>query len=132
MAAINELQAAANSITTDILGGRLGAGISNTDREFILAALGDVGNEQKTAGERYAGWTRAKNRMVQVGMLPKPNLAEPRSNKPKRRGLPRRVVRLNNRPSATGDLWHATSLSPLRTALSTSIATRRMTLRRMQ
>jgi hypothetical protein len=72
MAAINELQAAANSITTDILGGRLGAGISNTDREFILAALGDVGNEQKTAGERYAGWTRAKNRMVQVGMLPKP------------------------------------------------------------
>jgi hypothetical protein len=72
MAAINELQAAANSITTDILGGRLGAGISNTDREFILAALGDVGNEQKTAGERYAGWTRAKNRMVRVGMLPKP------------------------------------------------------------
>jgi hypothetical protein len=72
MTAINELQAAANSITTDILGGRLGAGISNTDREFILAALGDVGNEQKTAGERYAGWTRAKNRMVQVGMLPKP------------------------------------------------------------
>jgi hypothetical protein len=72
MTAINELQAAANSITTDILGGRLGAGISNTDREFILAALGDVGNEQKTAGERYAGWTRAKNRMVRVGMLPKP------------------------------------------------------------
>lgn len=72
MNAINELQAAASSITTDILGGRLGAGISNTDREFILAGLGDVGNEQKTAGERYAGWTRAKNRMVQVGMLPKP------------------------------------------------------------
>jgi hypothetical protein len=79
MAAINELQAAANSITTDILGGRLGAGISNTDREFILAALGDVGNEQKTAGERYAGWTRAKNRMVRVGMLPKPQASRSRA-----------------------------------------------------
>lgn len=73
MTAINELQAAANSITTEILGGRLGAGISNTDREFILAALGDIGNPQKTAAERYAGWTRAKNRMIRVGMLPQPN-----------------------------------------------------------
>ena len=76
MTAINELQAAANSITTDILGGRLGAGISNTDREFILAALGDIGNPEKTAAERFAGWTRAKNRMVQVGMLPKPRPRE--------------------------------------------------------
>lgn len=73
MTAINELQAAANSITTEILGGRLGAGISNTDREFILAALGDIGNPQKTAAERYAGWTRAKNRMIRIGMLPQPN-----------------------------------------------------------
>ena len=72
MTAINELQAAANKITTDILGGRLGAGVSNTDVLFILNALGDIGNPEKTAAERYAGWTRAKNRMVQVGMLPKP------------------------------------------------------------
>jgi hypothetical protein len=72
MAAINELQAAANKITTDILGGRLGAGVSNTDVLFILNTLGDIGNPEKTAAERIAGWTRAKNRMVQVGMLPKP------------------------------------------------------------
>jgi len=72
MAAINKLQAAANRITTDILGGRLGAGVSNTDVLFILNTLGDIGNPKKTAAERIAGWTSAKNRMVQVGMLPKP------------------------------------------------------------
>jgi len=72
MAAINALQAAANRITTDILGGRLGAGVSNTDVLFILNTLGDIGNPEKTAAERIAGWTSAKNRMVQVGMLPKP------------------------------------------------------------
>ena len=58
-------------------------------------------------------------------------LVEPRSNKPKRRSLLRLAVRLGNRLSATGDLWHATSLSPLRTALSTSIATRLTTSRQM-
>jgi len=73
MTAISELQAAASAITLGILDGNLGAGISNPDREFILTMLGDIGNPNKTSAERYAAWTRAKNRMIFVGMLPRPN-----------------------------------------------------------
>jgi len=77
MQAINKLQAAASRITTEILGGRLGAGISNTDREFILQGLGDIGNPRLTASERLAGWTSAKNRMVQIGILPAGSPVQP-------------------------------------------------------
>jgi hypothetical protein len=70
MQAINKLKAAASRITLEILGGNLGAGISNPDREFITQGLGDIGNEKLTASERLAGWTSAKNRMVQIGILP--------------------------------------------------------------
>jgi hypothetical protein len=70
MQAINKLKGAASRITLEILGGNLGAGISNPDREFITQGLGDIGNEKLTASERLAGWTSAKNRMVQIGILP--------------------------------------------------------------
>ena len=77
MQAINKLQAAASRITTEILGGKLGAGISNTDRDFILQGLGDIANPKLTASERLAGWTSAKNHMVQIGMLPAGSPAQP-------------------------------------------------------
>lgn len=83
MKAINELAATANTITLQLLDGKLGAGISNTDREAILGQLGDVANPNKTAGERLAGWTAAKNRMIVSGMLPpptKPPTVNPRSS----------------------------------------------------
>lgn len=70
--AINELATAANAITLDLLGGKLGAGISNPDREFIVSQLGDISNPNKPLGERLAGWTAAKNRMITSGMLPPP------------------------------------------------------------
>jgi hypothetical protein len=72
MEAINELQATANQIALDMLGGKLGAGISNPDREFIVGTLGDVGNPSKPAGERIAAWNAARNRMIVSGMLPPP------------------------------------------------------------
>jgi hypothetical protein len=77
MQAIGKLQTVASRLTTEILGGRLGAGISNTDREFILQGLGDIGNPRLTASERLAGWTSARNRMVQVGILPAGRSAQP-------------------------------------------------------
>lgn len=70
--AIGELQAAASAITTDMLGGKLGAGISNTDREFILQSLGDVGNSLLGTGRRLQAWTAARNRMITAGMVPPP------------------------------------------------------------
>ena len=70
--AIASLEGTANQIATDLAGGKLGAGISNTDRDFIVAALGDVANSMKTAEERLAGWTAAKDRMLRVGLIPPP------------------------------------------------------------
>ena len=70
--AINELATAANAITLDLMGGKLGAGVSNADREFIVSQLGDISNPNKPLGERLAGWTAAKNRMITSGMLPPP------------------------------------------------------------
>jgi len=70
--AISALEGTANQIATDLAGGKLGAGISNTDREFIVAALGDVANPMKTADERLSGWSAAKERMMRVGLIPAP------------------------------------------------------------
>jgi hypothetical protein len=70
--AIAALEGTANQIATDLAGGKLGAGISNTDRDFIVGALGDVSNPMKTSAERLAGWTAAKNRMVSAGVIPPP------------------------------------------------------------
>jgi hypothetical protein len=70
--AIAALEGTANQIATDMAGGKLGAGISNTDRDFIVGALGDVSNPMKTSAERLAGWTAAKNRMVNAGVIPAP------------------------------------------------------------
>jgi hypothetical protein len=73
--AIAALEGTANQIATDLAGGKLGAGISNTDREFIVGALGDVSNPMKTAEERLSGWTAAKNRMMLTGLIPPPKTA---------------------------------------------------------
>lgn len=70
--AISALEGTANQIATDLAGGKLGAGISNTDREFIVGALGDVANPMKTAEERLAGWNAAKQRMMITGLIPPP------------------------------------------------------------
>ena len=70
--AIAALEGTANQIATDLAGGKLGAGISNTDREFIVSALGDVANANKPIEERLAGWQAAKNRMLTSGMIPPP------------------------------------------------------------
>jgi hypothetical protein len=73
--AIAALEGTANQIATDLAGGKLGAGISNTDRDFIVGALGDVANPMKTAEERLSGWTAAKNRMMLTGLIPPPKTA---------------------------------------------------------
>lgn len=72
--AIGALGARANQIALDLAGGKLGAGISNTDRDFIVTSLGDVANAMKPAGERLAAWKEAKARMLTSGLVqpPKP------------------------------------------------------------
>lgn len=76
--AISALAGTANQIATDLAGGKLGAGISNTDRDFIVGALGDVANPNRTSEERLAGWNAAKQRMINVGLVPPPKPVAPK------------------------------------------------------
>lgn len=67
--AIQQLKTFASTITTDLLGGKLGAGISNTDREFILEGLGNIADNTKPVGDRLAAWNAVKDRMISAGMF---------------------------------------------------------------
>ena len=73
--AIGRLKTRANQIGLDILGGKLGVGISNDDRKFIVEGLGNVADPSIPAGERLAAWDEVKKRMVSSGMLPAPTKA---------------------------------------------------------
>lgn len=70
--AIAQLEATANAIVLDMNNGKLGAGISNADREFLVNTLGNIGDPLKPVGERLAAWNSAKNRLITSGMIPPP------------------------------------------------------------
>lgn len=75
--ATNTLRAAANKITLDLMNRKLGAGISNADRDFIVGQLGDVGNDARTSEERKAAWRFARSRMMEVGLVSAPKESAP-------------------------------------------------------
>ena len=54
--AIGQLETLANKLTLDMAGGKLGAGFSNEDRQFLLALLGDVANPNTGANRRIAAF----------------------------------------------------------------------------
>lgn len=63
--AIGQLEAIINDLTMQLTpNGSLGAQISNTDRDFMVARLGDVANASKPAGVRLAAWEQVKQRMA--------------------------------------------------------------------
>lgn len=67
-AANASLEALANTIVMQMMGGKLGAGISNADREFITGQLGKVGDPNEPVGARKAAWNTAKQRLISVGV----------------------------------------------------------------
>ena len=82
--AIGQLVTEANKLTTDLMGGKLGSGISNADRDFILGQLGDVGNANTPAPERRAAWNKAISRLNAVagGSAPTKAPAAPKPAQP--------------------------------------------------
>ena len=64
--AIGKLMTESFRITMDLMGGKLGAGISNADRDFVLGQLGDVSNANTPAPERAAAWNRAMSRLTAI------------------------------------------------------------------
>lgn len=70
--ALAALETRANSITYGLLNGKLGAGISNADRDFIVAQLGNLASGTTPVETRLAAWNQAKNRMKELGMVEDP------------------------------------------------------------
>jgi hypothetical protein len=70
--AISQLKTFESKLTQDILGGKLGAGISNTDREFIVQAIGEIANSTLPVETRQAAWDAVKERMRVAGMVEAP------------------------------------------------------------
>jgi hypothetical protein len=61
--AIGQLASRSSKLVLDLLGGKLGAGVSNADREFMLQAVGDIGNSLLPTGVRLAAWNDLMSRM---------------------------------------------------------------------
>jgi len=83
--AIGQLASRSSKLVLDLLGGKLGAGVSNSDREFMLQAVGDIGNSLLPTGVRLAAWNDLMNRMKTAasgGAAPvAPTAAGPRKTK---------------------------------------------------
>ena len=64
--AIAELKTIANNTAMDLLGGKIGAGISNADRDFIIAGLGEIGDPGIPVEERVAAWRQVTARLARI------------------------------------------------------------------
>ena len=80
MEAIAALRTTLNDTVLAKLGGSLGAQISNTDREFIEQALGDIANPRVGANARLKAWNEVKRRLARYADvdLPTPPAAPSR------------------------------------------------------
>ena len=63
---IAQLKTVVNDITLSTLKGKLGAGISNADRDFLQAKLGDIGNPKLASNVRLAAWQEYKNGVAAI------------------------------------------------------------------
>lgn len=70
--AIGQLDTISKTMTLDLLNNKLGAGISNADRDALEARFGSIADANLPAEQRLAAWTEAKEIMRKAAMLPKP------------------------------------------------------------
>jgi len=68
--AISKLEVFANDKVLAKLGGKLGAQISDADREFIKKTMGDIANPDLGADRRLAAWESVKQVMAKYAGLP--------------------------------------------------------------
>jgi hypothetical protein len=61
---IAKLQTIKNDIVLKKLAGKLGAGISEGDRQFIENLMGDIANPEIPANQRLAAWNQVKSMMI--------------------------------------------------------------------
>lgn len=69
--AISQLEVFANDKVLSKLGGKLGAQVSDQDREFIKKTMGDIANPELGADRRLAAWESVKRVMAKyAGLAP--------------------------------------------------------------
>lgn len=76
MKAIGQLDTISKTMTLDLLNNKLGAGISNADRDALEARFGSIADPNLPAEQRLAAWTEAKEIMRKAAMLPEPKGTE--------------------------------------------------------
>lgn len=81
MEAIARLKTIGNDMVLQAAGGSLGAQISNTDRDFMAARFGDIGNPELTVDERLAAWDQVKTRLKTLAASAQP-AAKPAAKAP--------------------------------------------------
>ncbi len=69
---IARLATIGNDMVLQMSGGSLGAQISNSDRDFIAARMGDIANPNKTSDERLAAWDQVKTRLGAISGVEAP------------------------------------------------------------
>jgi len=67
--AISQLEVFANDKVLSKLGGKLGAQVSDQDREFIKKTMGDIANPELGADRRLAAWESVKRVMAKYAGL---------------------------------------------------------------
>lgn len=67
--AIGQLKTFETKIALDLIGGKLGAGISNPDRDFIVAGLGQIADNTLPRDTREKAWDQVVERMKRVGLI---------------------------------------------------------------
>lgn len=72
---IAKLETIKNDIVLKKLGGKLGAGISEGDRQFIEKLTGDIANPNIPANQRLAAWNQIKGLMVKYANTGQPMTA---------------------------------------------------------
>ena len=70
--ALSQLEQKGNAITFGILNGKLGAGISTSDRQFIESLVSRMSDGTLPVDDRLAAWNSAKNMMKTLGMVDEP------------------------------------------------------------
>lgn len=63
---IQKLRTLANDMVLQLSGGSLGAQISNSDRDFMAARLGDIANPDLPYNQRLAAWEQVKQRAANL------------------------------------------------------------------
>lgn len=97
--ALAALETRANAITFGLLNGKLGAGISNADRDFIVAQLGNLASGTTPVNTRLAAWNAAKDRMIKLGMVEAPSTPDSNVNVPGVKSVVKAPGALASKPS---------------------------------